>query len=132
MAHMAATSWDALDRLLGDKNKVKVGNNTFAYRLHLVSNDGGISVEYHGHPIVEFNPHDRTVTLRDCGWQTHTTKERLNQFAPQPIRIWQNRGEWFWMSRVDPEDLIRPWPDEITVDMDGFPVVEPPMVLVTT
>jgi hypothetical protein len=40
-----------------------------------------------------YNDPERTLSITNCGWQTNTTKERLN--ALPNVRIHQKKGEWY-------------------------------------
>lgn len=50
----------------------------------------------HGHEIARFN--GRRLILSDAGWQTVTTKSRLNavlEYLGAPYRIAQKRWQWY-------------------------------------
>ena len=51
---------------------LKLFNNTIAYR---------------------YNDPERTLSITNCGWQSNTTKERLN--AIPNVNIKQIKGNWF-------------------------------------
>ena len=40
-----------------------------------------------------YNDPNNTLSITNCGWQTNTTKERLNGLPS--VRIQQKRGEWY-------------------------------------
>jgi len=67
------------------------GNNT---RLHRVDDDGtpAYAVRYHATNVVVIEEGD-IYTLNTGGWQTVTTKERINAFGP--VRIWQEQFVWY-------------------------------------
>lgn len=90
MAKLAGTTYQELDRILVKNHTKTIGNNTTAHR----GDDDVIYVYLHGHNIVDLHK-DGAVALRDCGYQTVTTKERLNQFCPMPYRVSQVDYEWF-------------------------------------
>jgi hypothetical protein len=47
-----------------------------------------------GHAIAyRYNDPERTLSISNCGWQTNTTKERLN--AIPGVRIQQKNWEWY-------------------------------------
>jgi len=54
------------------------------------------SVSLHGHTIAEVS--DSIILISDCGWQTSTTKSRLNailrELAPG-AGVYQKNWEWF-------------------------------------
>ena len=52
----------------------------------------------HNNLIAKKEVQTNTLTISDCGWQTDTTKERLNGVLSRLTFGWglfQNRGEWF-------------------------------------
>ena len=69
-------------------NRRKVGNNTYAEILH----DGSVGILLHSTYVVKIHPDD-TYTLQTGGWQTVTTKDRINQYSP--VRVYQRKYEWF-------------------------------------
>jgi hypothetical protein len=65
--------------------------------------DGGTVVTYVSTPIVHIHP-DRSVTLRSGGYQTVTTKRKMNQAARQfglGYVVFQCDFEWFVALRRD-------------------------------
>lgn len=52
------------------------GTNTVSGNTR-VHSDGNV-MDLHGNTIAIYNRVDNLLTLRDCGWQSVTTKERLN------------------------------------------------------
>jgi len=53
-------------------------------------------VRYHSTDVVSFD--DETITLRSGGWQTNTTKTRMNQASNQfslGFSVYQKDYEWF-------------------------------------
>lgn len=57
-----------------------------------------IQVRLHGYTIAEFYPDEDKFFLDDCGWQTVTTKSRLNAllgvFNPGAGRVYSEKFEW--------------------------------------
>lgn len=59
-----------------------------------------ISVRLHGNEIAAIRPIEGTVRVSDCGWQTNTTKSRLNALISALTKhghdggISQKNGEW--------------------------------------
>ncbi|MCP3678552.1 MAG: hypothetical protein GY721_13510 [Deltaproteobacteria bacterium] len=54
------------------------------------------SIRYHNTDVVEFS--DKEIILNSGGWQTATTKTRMNQAANQfdlGYTVYQTKGEWF-------------------------------------
>ena len=73
MARLRATNYADLDRLLGNRQSIKIGNNTTAER-----HDDEIVVRLHGHQIVSLQPDCLMFSL--AGYGTVTTRERVNHF----------------------------------------------------
>lgn len=51
-----------------------------------------------------YNDPERTLSITNCGWNTATTKERLN--ALQNVSIQQLRGEWYLNGKKWDGELI--------------------------
>jgi len=103
MAKLAGTTYQELDRILVKDRTKTIGNNTTAHR----GDDGVIYVYLHGHNIVDLH-RDGLVMMRDCGYQTVTTKERLNQFCPLPYRVSQKDHRWFVVDVKTGDEMT--WP----------------------
>jgi hypothetical protein len=69
-------------------NRRKVGNNTYAEILY----DNSVGIMLHSTYVVKIHE-DNTYTLQTGGWQTVTTKDRINQYSP--VRVYQRKYEWF-------------------------------------
>jgi hypothetical protein len=53
-------------------------------------------VTLHRHEIAVIDWTLKTLTIRDCGWRTPTTKSRLNRIlALTGGNLYQKKGEWF-------------------------------------
>jgi hypothetical protein len=51
-------------------------------------------MELFGNAIAyRYNDPDRTLSITNCGWESQTTKERLNGL--DGVRINQKNGQWF-------------------------------------
>lgn len=81
---------EAVNMVRGKRNKDsrKIGNNTYAEILH----DGSVGILLHSTYVVKIHA-DNTYTLQTGGWQTSTTKDRINQYSP--VRVYQRKYEWF-------------------------------------
>lgn len=81
---------EAVSMVRGKRNakRRKVGNNTYAEILH----DNSVGIMLHSTYVVKIHP-DNTYTLQTGGWQTVTTKDRINQYSP--VRVYQRKYEWF-------------------------------------
>jgi hypothetical protein len=53
-----------------------------------------ITVTYHDNPVVNLFP-DGTITYSSCGWNTSTTKERINWFLPDGFYLYQENSVWY-------------------------------------
>jgi hypothetical protein len=81
---------EAVKMVRGKRNKDsrKIGNNTYAEIL----NDNTVGIKLHSTYVVKIRD-DGTYTLNSGGWQTLTTKDRINQYSP--VRVYQRKFEWF-------------------------------------
>lgn len=84
------THAEAVNMVKGKRNakRRKVGNNTYAEILH----DNSVGIMLHSTYVVKIHE-DNTYTLQTGGWQTVTTKDRINQYSP--VRVYQRNYEWF-------------------------------------
>lgn len=95
-----------------EKSRV-IDSNTIEYERA----DGSKVIRLHLTDIITFNL-DGSVTLNSGGWQTVTTKDRMNKFAP--CRVFQEKSVWYvsldggW----DRKNRI-PYKDGITIHPDG-------------
>jgi hypothetical protein len=73
-------------------NSIKVSNNTYLIR----ETDGdavkSYALAFHGSKIIRYGA-DGSITLNHHGYQTATTKHRMNQFTP--FSVYQRDGAWF-------------------------------------
>ncbi len=80
-------------------------NKLSNYRTTISTQDGLTSVIYARTPIVAFSA--GSVTLRADGWQTVTTKRKMNQASHQfglGFGVYQKAGDWF-VSKPDGETV---------------------------
>ena len=59
--------------------------------------DGFTTVRLHGNRIAEINPHGDLV-LSSCGWQSNTTKSRLNALLSEfkyGCKVFQKNFDWY-------------------------------------
>jgi len=73
--------------------------------------DGSLAIRYHQTDVVLVAP-DGTIVLNTGGWNTNTTKNRMNQASSQfnlGYQVWQENGKWFvrWNKKVILFDGIR-------------------------
>ncbi len=70
------------------------------YATTVADHDGKTCVTYHSTCIVEWT--NKTITLRSGGWETVTTKRKMNQAANQfnlGFQVFQKSYEWFVTTR---------------------------------
>ena len=72
---------------IADTRKRKLANNTYL----VIREDGGFGVRLHDTEVVIHYP-DRVV-LNSGGWQTVTTKARMNDYSH--IRVYSKAGVWY-------------------------------------
>jgi len=92
------------------------GINTVSGNTRVHSN--GNVMDLHGNTIAIYNRVDGLLTLRDCNWQTVTTKERLNGILDTLNTgkyITQENFNWYIKDRAN---------DAIKDSWDGFIVVK--------
>ena len=74
----------------------KTANNTLEYQCE----NGDRGVQLHDTEIVRINT-DGDITLDSGGWETLTTKERINQFLPNRT-LYQKDYTWYiWNRKTD-------------------------------
>jgi hypothetical protein len=62
-------------------------------------------MKLHGNSIAfRYNNPERTLSITNCGWETNTTKERLN--AIDGVKIYQKSGQWFLNGKEWDGELI--------------------------
>ena len=64
-------------------------------------------VRLHGHMIGEYHPTEHTLWLSDAGWQTPTTKSRLNALIDEFVspRSGISQRDWVWYLSHDGAEL---------------------------
>lgn len=107
MAGIALNTYEGLDQFLyrkGSPNtplaRKKLQNNTIAMRYY-GSPDGVLAVVLHSTSVVLWKSPTH-VALNTGGWITVTTKDRINRYAPDGVRIASRRGKWI-LQWFDPE-----------------------------
>jgi hypothetical protein len=66
----------------------KLKNNTYLTRIDSET----IGVQLHNTIVVTIHS-DGTYTLNSGGWQTVTTKQRINEYCP--VRVSQRKHQWY-------------------------------------
>tara|TARA_B100001564_G_scaffold149595_1_gene125795 strand:+ start:25 stop:327 length:303 start_codon:yes stop_codon:yes gene_type:complete len=84
------THAEATQLVLGKNNRMdrKVANNTRARILP----DGSVAFQLHSTDVVTIHDDD-SATLRTGGWNSPTTKERINRYSP--VYVKQINWEWY-------------------------------------
>ena len=80
------------------------------------------NVFLHGNRIATFDHELKAIKLSSCGWQTPTTKSRLNailQEVKPGCGIFQKQFEWFVSFRDDVKSF---WDGMILVDADHLEI----------
>ena len=99
MAKLQATTFDRLDLILGSRSRKSIGNNTVAIRTGET-----ITITLHGHRIVELFSRDKIV-FNFAGFPTLTTRDRINQFLPRGVRVFQ-RNHVQYLSGADKDFVV--------------------------
>ena len=89
---------------LGSRESRKLANNTYLVRI----DDNTIGVRLHSTYVVTYHT-DGRIVLNSGGWQTVTTKQRMNEYSP--LRVTQTKGVWYANGQ--------PYADGITFHDDG-------------
>jgi hypothetical protein len=88
----------------GDSKRLS-GVATYLYKR----DDDTYAVRYHRTDVVLIH-RDGTYTLNSGGWQTATTKARINEYSP--ARLYQSKHEWYIEGK-------RPFHDGVKIDSQG-------------
>ena len=86
----------------------KVGNNTF----EVVYKNGDRAIRLHKTDILTFTPN--RVILNTNGWETVTTKARINQYMPNGY-VYQRKYKWY----VSTPEGDTPYYDGMELDYNG-------------
>ena len=100
-------TYDEAAAALGTRDHRKAANNT---HLHRIDADT-IAVRLHNTDVVVYHSNGDT-TLCTGGYQTLTTKERLNRFTNYSVR--SIKGRWF-VNAPSPDDWSVPFVEGITI-----------------
>lgn len=107
--HAHLSTFEALDRFLGSKNDRKIKNNTRAIRHDADT----IAVRLHATDVLTFTRTEEdvmtvdgyqrvtaeTIVLDSGGYQTTTTKARMNEFLPRRFGVIQDDFAWYVIDR---------------------------------
>ena len=91
-------------------------------RVEYNSNTNCSSVYLHGHQIATLDHHSNALKLSSCGYQTNTTKSRLNAILDEVdygCKVFQKNFNWFVSYNEDTKDLLD---GMILIDADSLEV----------
>lgn len=92
MVVMNSTTFEHAKSLLGENNKNKIANNTFA----ILQYDGSIAIRLYATDILTFYP-DGSIAANANGHRTKTTKERINSLLPNNFcKVYAKKFDWLW------------------------------------
>ncbi len=94
-----------------EQRNFKSGNTT------VTTSETETILSLHGNPIAKLDHETGNLFVSDAGWQTSTTKERLNGVLNQVGEgVFQKNHEWFWNSDERGDWLSDAW-QEIPVGL---------------
>lgn len=115
--HQLPSSYWGWRTLIKDKpGNHKVAHNTWASYYPFAGRE--IDVTYHSTVIATVWPDD-SVTVNTAGWQTATTKTRLNALLPGRVNICQEKYRWYFWKMVDGQTVQCDYHDYATVHPNG-------------
>ena len=103
-----------------NKQQKKLRRNTY-----LIRKGNDIVVRYHETDIVTIHPND-TYTIRNGGWTTTSTKERINEYSP--MNIYQRNHAWYFNERYKQILFV----DGMMVDCHGDLIWSPEAPVMTS
>ena len=103
-----------VEALLTNRGQRKIGNNTYLRRRDAAS----IGLQYHATDVVTFTPSG--LVLTSGGWQTVTTKERIN-WVLESIGLYclQNKGNWYISTNRQDKTTWTAFHDGICISYKG-------------
>ena len=99
-ATTATTNYDRAAAQIKNRDSKKVGNNTY-----LIAGNDCIHVRLHATNIVTLHK-DGRIAFNSGGWQTVTTKDRMNQYMPDGMYIGQKNFVWYVYDRRDDHSFV--------------------------
>lgn len=79
-------NYQSAKELIKNRESKKLANNTY-----LMWSGENLTVELHNSPILTFYPNGDTM-IDLCGWNTMTTRDRINEFLPQEFKVSTDKG----------------------------------------
>ena len=95
------------------------GSNT---QVNFNSNTNCSSIYLHGHLIATFDHNLKAVKIDSCGYQTNTTKSRLNALLEEVkwgCKVFQKNFDWFVKYN---DDVASFWDGMILLDADSLQI----------
>ena len=92
------TRQNFLDFIGNNRKSRKLAHNTQVYN----TGSGIVEITLHGHVIIQYAPlenGDEQVIVTSAGYETITTKQRINQFSP--IGVYQKNWVWYPLPNMD-------------------------------
>ena len=90
---------------ISNKGDFRKDNTEVVYK----SNTNCSSIYLHGHQIATYEHNLKAVKLSSCGWQTNTTKSRLNAILDEVkygCKVFQKNFNWFVSYNEDTKDFF--------------------------
>ena len=88
MAKLKALTDQMIAGVCETGKSVKLGHNTW-----LVKTEKGHGIKYHETVVVDFVS-SYLIRLDSNGWRTPTTKQRINEYIPHDVGVYQTKGIW--------------------------------------
>jgi len=111
-----------IERQMNTAISNKVDWSSSNTRVEYNNNTNCSSIYLHGHQIATFDHNLKAVKLSSCGWQTVTTKSRLNAILDEVkwgCKVFQKNFDWFVSYNEDTKDFFD---GMILVDADHLEV----------
>lgn len=96
---------------LGGRASRKLANNTYLLALP----GGAVGLKLHATVILTWHA-DGRVVFNSGGYQTVTTKQRMNAFGPSGVSVWSDKGLWHIKAAAGPVLIFQ---DGVTLNGDG-------------
>lgn len=93
-SNVFSTSYDVIIRNSEPLNKETQGK-AVGHKTKLFENADSWRVRYHATDVISYNAKTNEYTLDSGGWDTNTTKKRINAYLPTGYYITQRKFEWY-------------------------------------
>ncbi len=101
----------------------KIANNTYAERYignGSLEEPDAVGIRLHNTVVVKYTKTGELV-LDTGGWKTVTTKDRINSYTPNWVRVFSEKGEWRVATRPWGEERPSvPYADGITLEINSL------------